>query len=40
MDKKYMFPLFVGRVVDPSNQYELSPRELGGPGEWINDQKS
>ena len=38
MDKKYMFPLFVGRVVDPSGQYELSSRELGGPGEWINDQ--
>ena len=26
MDKKYMFPLFVGRVVDPSNTHELSQR--------------
>ena len=26
MDKKYNFPLFVGRVVDPSGKHELTSR--------------
>ena len=28
MDKKYNFPLFVGRVVDPSGNHELGPRSV------------
>ena len=40
MDKKYMFPLFVGRVVDPSNTHELpiqSPQDM--PNEIMSEQK-
>ena len=40
MDKKYMFPLFVGRVVDPSNTYELSQRASQDiPNEMMSEQE-
>ena len=37
MDKKYNFPIFIGRVVDPSKTYELSPRQM--PKEKMSDQE-
>ena len=40
MDKKYMFPLFVGRVVDPSNTHELSQRASQDiPNEMMSEQE-
>ena len=37
MDKRYNFPIFIGRVVDPSKTYELSPRQM--PKEMMSDQE-
>ena len=37
MDKRYNFPIFIGRVVDPSKTYELSPRQM--PNKMMSDQE-